>query len=48
MYSVLHSHLTAVAIDFFKSTHWSAWTTDSLEGGVESCHYQAKDSNSHM
>lgn len=33
---------------FFKSTHRSACTADSWEGGVENCHYQAKDSNSHM
>lgn len=33
---------------FFLSTHWSVWPGDSWEGGVEKCHYQAKDSNSHM
>jgi len=32
MYSPLHSHLTAVAIDFFKSTHWSSWTAENWEG----------------
>lgn len=33
---------------FFLSTHRSAWTADSWEGGVENCHYQADDADAHM
>jgi len=48
MYSVLHSHLTAVAIDFFKVHIGTPGPPIAERGGVENCHYQAKDSNSHM